>query len=312
MSFGSDGSTWITGILMALTVVVGLLGISRDHHRTDGKLTRVGWGLVAAILLLGVATFLSGLRDKRIADEKELADSTERGRQFQTQMRALRSVTGSLSELQAGMRESLGKQERLFGVANRNLSTSEALQQQTRQNTDSVLRRVFAESNRVAAERIAIAVTYRCPPGDRFTDAPRIREATLTVRDGSGPAVRLTTRQTTELGDGIIFHGFLGDLRHFETFPVWRAAQVSIRLSGGDDRIGTALADLVYATDEERRRMENPAEVTCPASAILLLNGRQVLRASGNLTKSETGFRAYAVDFGGLRVDNDRLPRFSN
>ena len=314
MFLGHDWDWWVpifTIVAAVFSIAAGTLAIFQDHHTKDGTLTRFGWTLAALIIASGAASLGLGVLDRIIGDQKEHAESVERGGQFQSQMGELRGLAASLERVQTDMQGSLAEQRRLSGVADRNLSTSEALQRQEQANTLSVLRRVFSEGNRISAERIAIAVTYRCPPGGLFIDVPTIRRATLTVRSGSSPEVSLTTPQITQLGDGIIFHGFIGDLRRFETFPAWRNAQISIRLDGGDDRLGVALVDLVDLTAEEQRRAHNRAAVSCPATTNLLLNGRQVLSATANFTRrGASSIAGYAADFENLRVDVRRLPHF--
>lgn len=309
MSFGGDWSSWITGILMALTVTVGLLGIFQDRHRKDGKLTRVGWGLVGAIVLLGVATFLSSLRDQRLAEEKEQADSAERGRQFQSQMSALREVTGSLSQVRTDMRDSLRSQRELSGVADENLRMSAALQAQAQANTLTVLRRVFEEGNRLSAERVALAVTY-CPRIDRYTDRFELNAAVVWARASSGLQIALRTEQKVEVQGQIIFHGFVGELGPFERFDTWRAAQVDIGL-GASPPASRAFSvdDLAQMTDEESARGGRiPPGYECPVTVTLILNGREVLRADGQIVAWQ-GAIHYA-NFGNLRVDPRALPRF--
>jgi hypothetical protein len=305
MPIGIDGSEWLTALLMLLTVGVGVLGIFQEHHRKDGKLTKVGWGLIAAISLLGLGTFLSGQRDRRIAEEKEHADTAERDRQFRSQMASLRG-------LETGMRESLGKQERLFGVANRNLGMSATLQRQAQQNTLSVLRRMFHESNRIAAERIAISVSYQCPPLGPYIDGPRIETATLIASGPSGSQISLSTNQKLNLGDGIMFHGFLGDLGVFETFPAWQAARISMRLDGLPP-VGRVLNmdELLRMTDEEQERWRRvDRSISCPVTAMLLLNGRRVISAFARLRR--VGEYEFDAEFDGLRIDASRLPHFAS
>lgn len=306
MFLGIDWTQWlpaITAALIALTVLVGIRSLYQDHTK-DGKLTRAGWSVVAAMVVLGILTFLSGLLDQRIAAEKERAEAAEREERFQRQMASLRG-------LETGMRESLGKQERLFGVANRNLNTSEALQQQTQANTLTVLRRVFEESNRLAAERVAVAVSYVCPRIDPYTDTPEVNAAVVYARTSSGLQIQLRTEQKVAINSQVIFHGFVGELGPFERFDTWRTARVDIGL-GASAPITRVLNmdEFLAMTDEQRaRRGQVPPGYACPAMVTLILNGREVARADGQIA-SWGPF--YTADFGNLRVDTRRLPRFSS
>lgn len=299
------GVDWLTIGLSVLTGLVAIFGLFQEHHTKEGKLTRTGRVVIAAIIVLCGLTILSARNEKRDAEKLAHAEAENRGQQFRSQM-------ATLTRLEANMRSSLLKQEELYGVAGQNLRMSADLQQQAQANTRSVLQRVFEESNRIAAERIAIGVTYRCPPQDRFRDNPRILEATLIVRNPAGRAIRFVTRQATAVGDGLVFHGFLGDLGRFETFPPWREARISIRLSGGDISFGSmSLLEYSQLTEDELRRRENPDPVSCPTRAMLFLNGRQVLTGSADFTRL-TAQRDYAADFENLRVEPHRLPRFAN
>ena len=152
MFLGIDWAPWlpvITALLILLTVLVGIRGLYQDHTK-DGKLTRAGRAVVAAMVFLGVLTFLSGMLTSRIADQKERAEAAEREERFKRQMSALRGVTGtlrgvsnSLSDLQGGMQNSLRAQRDLFGKADDNLRMTGELQSLQQANTLAVLRRVF-------------------------------------------------------------------------------------------------------------------------------------------------------------------------
>jgi hypothetical protein len=317
MFLGHDWSWWLptfTIVSAVFSIAAGTLAIFQDHHTKDGKLTRFGWVLAALILASGVATLALGFIDRRVGDEKERADTAERDRQFQTQMNTLRGVTGSLAELQTNMRGSLGQQQQLFGVADQNLRMSAALQEQAQANTLNVLRRLFEDSNRISAERIAIFVSARCPVGDRFTDRPRIDQATLVARRPDGSEIRLLSGQSGALSGGLFFHGFVGDLGSLETFQGWGSARISIRITGGAGNDGATLLEFNEFSEEDRARFMAPRQaISCTMEIGLSLNGRQVLSAVGRFEKVQgTEAGEYEAAFNDLRVDRRRLPRFAN
>lgn len=315
MFLGIDWTQWlpaITATLIALTVLVGIRGLYQDHTK-DGKLTRAGWGVVAAMVVLGILTFLSGLLDQRIAEQMERAEAAEREERFQRQMSALRGVTGSLSQLQGDMRGSIGAQRELFDVANRSLGVSAALQREQRDNTKSVLRRVFAEGNRISPERIAVSIDYSClAPIDRRS-YPTIEAVQVAIEGERGTELSLVSRVSTRVSDEIIFHDFLAELGRYETFEAWRNARVRIRITGGPMTLGTSPEDRaeVRAEEEElRRRGIEFLPVRCPMLVKLYLNGREMLEAFGYLERTSRFF--YLLEFEDLRVDPRRLPRFAN
>jgi hypothetical protein len=315
MLLGHDWTWWLpifSVVAALLSVAAGTLAIFQEHHTHDGKLTRFGWTLAALIFASGAASLGLGVVDRRIGDEKEHADAAERDRQFGTQMATLQGVTGSLSQLQTDMRGSLGQQQRQFDVANRTLGMSEALQRQAQANTLSVLRRVFAESNRISAERIAVSVAFNCiSPDDPYRGLPELQTATLVVRGASGGSVTLSTTQKLVVGSGTVFHGFLGDLGPFETFPAWRNARIEIQLVAElPISDGYRIEEVLQMDALSRQRGGRAARPpSCTGIATLLLNGRQVLSASQNF--QQTPELDYVAHFSDLSVDSNRLPHFA-
>jgi hypothetical protein len=298
--------TPLTAVLTFGTVWVGVRGLYQDHLTDKGKLTRAGQRVVALMFLLGGLSFLLGWTDRELTDRKERADAAERARQ----MTVLQQVTGSLSRLQTGMNGSLTRQEQLYGIASRTLHASGLLQQETRENTNTVLRRVFAESNRISAERIAISVSFHCPPLGPYTEGPNILSATLTMSGPSGETMSLSTDQQLSLSNGLLFHGFREDLGPYESFPAWQAARISIRLSGWRpmERM-LSLDEFVRMSPEDRQNADRvPEGYSCSTTALLLLNGRQVLQVVGPF-RSGGGEDHFVAEFNNLRVDSNRIPR---
>ncbi|HEX8623533.1 MAG TPA: hypothetical protein VF782_00495 [Allosphingosinicella sp.] len=307
----------ITAVLVFGTVVLGIAGLYSDKHMKDGKLTRSGWHVAGFMVLLGILTILSGIANQRIADAKERKLAEERTLQFQAQIGELRrvtgtlgGVTGSLTELQGNMRESLGTQRSLLSTADRNLRLGADLQQQGQANTLAVLRRVFEESNRLGAERIGISVTYGCTAEDPEDNLPQLESATLLIADASRRDISLSTTGKIAFADGVIFHGFLGDLGPYESFAAWRNARVTIRLTARPTALGRALTiDSVRRWDELVKRLgRHPLPPVCRAAGALILNGRQVVTTPSRITQNRNG--QWVAEFSDLRVDPERLPSF--
>jgi hypothetical protein len=296
--------------LILLTVLVGIRGLYQDHTK-DGKLTRAGRAVVAAMVFLGVLTFLSGMLTSRIADQKERAEAAEREERFKRQMSALRGVTGtlrgvsnSLSDLQGGMQNSLRAQRDLFGKADDNLRMTGELQSLQQANTLAVLRRV-------SPERVAISVSYKCPKTEELGAGPvEFESASISISGPGQQAARLSTGEKVNLSDGLVFHGFLGDLGPYEAFPAWRTARVTLRLAAS--RIGGffTLSDLQRFEEVKQRTGREPQPPICPTTMMLFLNGRQVLSAAGELRALLPDDDAFSVEFTDLRVDHKRLPSY--
>lgn len=313
MFLGLAAEHWLTaiaGALTVLTIATGVYGLYSDNHTEDGKLTRSGRQVVALIIALGILSFVSGVVSQVVAGIKERQAAAEQTARFERQMTALREVTLRLVRVQASLQDATRRQEDLQSLADRNLHMGERLQSQAQGNTLQVLRRVFSEANRIAAERVAIRVTYNCPPIPSHMDGPRLDTVLLMVNDQSGRELSLSTRQNVPLGNGMIFHGFHGDMGALETFAGWQNATISISLDGmPPGSRGGSLEDYAIYSPEElaERRRPLPQSFACPVVVGLLLNGRQVLTAS-----SELRFRGsyrYGVSFVNLRVNPARLPR---
>lgn len=297
----------ITALLVFGTVVLGIAGLYSDSHTKDSRLTRSGWQVAGFMVLLGILTVLSGLANQKIADAKERALTAERNKQFQAQIGALRGVTGkltgvsgSLSELQSDMGESLLTQRGLFEKADANLRLSGALQNQSREDTVNVLRRVFEESHRIAPERIAVSIDYSCNAPVHPPSYPRVKAVQLAIEGQNGTELSLVSAVSTRVSDEIIFHDFLAELGRYEFFEAWRDAHVRIRITGRPD----------LPSDDVPRLPQFKAE-RCPMLVKLYINGREMLEKFGYFepTEPESPY-FYLLEFEDLRVDPAKLPRF--
>ncbi|HYH70405.1 MAG TPA: hypothetical protein VEX16_03780 [Methyloceanibacter sp.] len=301
----------LTALTIGVTIYIGIRGLHTNLVRS-GKLTPKGRKLAIAMCGLGLLTFALGLGDKIISHQKEQAEARERTHQFRQQMEKLEGATESLTQLQAGMQNSLSRQELLYGIAGQTLRVSDNIQREAQANTLNVLQRVFSESNRISPERIAVSVDYSCPLIDHpYPGYPTVEAVQVALSTGYTTEVSLVSRVSTRLSDAYIFHDFLADLGRFETFRAWRSAKIRIRVTGRAP-LGTPaeLRNEIRAADEELRRQGHQfVPMRCPMVVRLYLNGRQVLRQFGNLTRTSRMF--FVLEFEDLRVDRNRLPRFS-
>ncbi len=314
-------ATGFTAVLIFGTVYLGIHGLGREYRtKKQQKLNASGKQAMRWMIGLGVLTFASTMLGGLISSYKEGQEAKEREERFQRQMAALdrqtitlKGVTGSLSQLQLGMGDSLQTQRGIFDRADLNLRMSGMLQDQARQNTSNVLRRVFEEGNRVAAERIAVSVEYNCPgEGIPFERGLEVTSATLSVKGATGETLILSTSQNVPVNAAVVFHGFQGDLGRFETFRAWRGARVSIRLTGRAARIGIALEDFNRMTPEERAAQydTNREPPSCPTTVALLLNGRRVLSAFSYFVRPRSA--PDVADFENVPIENSRLPDLSD
>jgi hypothetical protein len=112
----------VSAILVAGTVIVGIAGLYSDEHVKQGKLSRSGAAVPALMIVLGVGSVLPGVASRKVADRKAREESERRDAQFQRQMTMLRNVTNDLGTVRGSLRDSLRRQEHLYGVATRNLA----------------------------------------------------------------------------------------------------------------------------------------------------------------------------------------------
>lgn len=308
----------ITTLLTVLTVSVALVSTRYEHLNRKRKMTVSGWKLSGLIIVLGIASIAWNAYDVLQNAAKEETERVERSQQFAAQMIKLTEATSSLTKLKSDMTQSLDREQQLFMKSDLNLHGVTNLQKQQIVSTDIILRHVFAESNRVAAERIALTAIVKCPTlANRFVEYPYVENISLVLKRPHSSHVSLATSQRLELSDGRIFHGFLGDLGPFEAFEAWQGASVDIKLDGelsfNSGRILT-LDDLQVMTPEQAVAQIN-GEVSspdsCPIAASLLVNGRTVLRVAGQFVRTRsTSDSKFEAVFNSAPVDSSLLPSF--
>lgn len=320
MIFGIDLGSWTEPLFLIsslLAIAAGVLGFALEHRTPEGKLTRAGKALGIVVVVAGLTALALGLADRKIADEKEQEGDRQRNRQFESQMRELNRVTGrldgmtrSLTQLEGNMRESLGAQRELFGVADQNLRASTALQAETQANTIRVLRRVFDESNRIAPDRIAVLASFNCPLTPLGVSGSDPYRVTLMVTDGQGRQTAFSTHENVRVATGTMFHGFLGHLGPLESFSAWADARISIVVDAHRPGGMVSLDAFTSMSREEFDAWERNLGAThiCPGTSTLMLNGRQVLSATSTLRERDD--RSFGASFMNLRVERSRLPRF--
>jgi hypothetical protein len=305
----------ITAVLVLGTVAIGIAGLFSDSHTKRGKLTRSGWRVAALMVVLGIFTFLSGLANQKIADAKERKLAAERTRQFQAQIGTLRSVTGrlggvsgSLSELQSNMGESLRTQRGLFSKADANLRISGALQRQSQADTRNLLRGMFEESNRITPERVAVSVDYSCEAPVHPPSYPDVKGVQVAIEGDHGTELSLVSTVSTRVSDEIVFQNFLSELGRYESFEAWRNARVRIRITGSPK--GPILPIPNHSVEDGPPHLQIQPQ-RCPMLVRLYLNGREMIEKFGYFEPTErVDPLFYLLEFEDLRVDPNRLPRF--
>ena len=306
----------LTGGMIFLTVATGIYSTWHEHRDRQRKMKLSGWILAFAMITFGGLSIASNGYERRQNTLKEKQNEDKRARQFHAQMGKMVEATTSLNRLEIDMTGSLKRQEQLLDKQNLNFNAVTKVQRLQTANTENILRKVFAEGNRVATERIAISVVTNCPVlAGRFVEYPYVEGVSMVVRRSGPRGVSFATKQHLDFGNGVIFFGFLGDLGSLEELDAWRKASVDIQLdawlsSNSKHRIGT-LDDIgVMSLEEAIERFQKPAvrPEACPVTASLLVNGRTILRVSGNLVAKDS--RGYGASFRSIPVNPSLLPSF--
>lgn len=304
----------ITTLLTGLTVAAGLLSTWYEHRDRQKKMKRTGWWLGGLIVAFGIGSIASNAYERILNDAKEKADAAQRAKQFDAQMTKLTEATASLTRLRSDMTESLGKEQELFAKSDLNLGVVTDVQKQQVTSTDSILRRVFDESNHVAVEQISVFVSVNCTRmKEKYVQYPQATRVSIVLKRHDLQTISLTTETSVKQDGGDIFFRFLGEIGSFERLQAWRGAHVDMIITENVLGIGImSLGELSNLTDAERYEKENPIlPKSCPLSASLLRNGRSVLHVSGILEKqSNSGSRAYEAIFNSAPVESSLLPSF--
>lgn len=302
---------FVTTISVALTVVVGIIGLRQGHYR-KGRITKRGRTSVAVMIALGVVTLSSAFIGKEISDAKEKQDSSSRLDQFNRQMASMRGMTERLDRTQSALQDSLRRQEALAAATDRNLTLSRGLQQQAQANADRVIQRIAEDTNRFSLGDMSVNLWTQCPE-DTALPQPDTYFLFMTVRGRRG-LIHLQHPTFERGGNYLTFDRLEGDLENFDTFPPWETARVSFHFG--------AFAQAYRRQRREEQgdrwdplgsqRFNARAPMRCPIGVSIHVKGRLLLDARGTLVEHAEGM--FSARLRGIRprlrepVDPSRLP----
>ena len=287
------------------TLFVGIHGLNHEYRAEKGRLSPGGKRIAALMIFLGACSLATNGIGSWLSAAKERKALAEQDARFRRQI-------DSISKLQVDMTRSIDAQRGLFAKADANLKLGAALERETQRGTNDVLRRVFLEGNRVAAERVEVAVGVLCDLSDvkKFGGPLVITGVGLNVKNPKLPELHMGTDKWFPSDTEMVFHNFFGELGAYENFDAWRGARVSIRLVADIPGRGIgSLEDLGGPVPNYDRPLRErlALDARCVASSELFLNGRAVLNAVGDLKLQPND--TIEVTFENLTISNSKLPK---
>jgi hypothetical protein len=293
----------IFGILaLLLTMLLGFMGVTKEYKDEDGKITRWGRYAAGAVLFSGALSLFSTLlRDTIAAAESAQQRSTQQAR-FDAQLKQMNDLFAATAEVQVGMRRSIVSQGALLTRSERGLEMSAQLTRQEQENSRTVLRRVWEDSNQVRPGDLSLSITYQCPrsrdgtfPAILPDDARASVSLTLPGEDPArDPWILLrasrhdSTHSERPTATGILFQQIshfaplLGDLGLLRDAAAWRGVRMRASIVGQQTEI--IRPDNVVARGWRT--------IPCKVTLVMVVAGRRAAFVEGELRQGVIDGRA--------------------
>ena len=353
----------ITRISLLSAAGFGLLALFTEYRRKeDGKIT--GWGMFAAFGIVGSAVLsiaASAFQDRVEAADAKLAKERreEDDKRFQRQIAELGVLKREMAEANAASLvlhdksdATLAAQDRLLSSQNSLLTSSRStilrmagLSIAQRQGTDSVLRGLWNEANRIEGGRMELLAAVKCETASQQTTPLLFRGGSAIVtmlnREQSeilrkGPSVVEMALLADKFGSQTVFSfqensALMGPeaVTRFHSFgaydpdeisspEVWRTGSAITGITApvpenfADMGLGAIPAASVSADRETRPVNERRRQLPCTADLVLFVNGRQLTSGDAPIIigRDAAGILSLSASPPIRPIQGNNLPRY--